>query len=549
MTSRSLFTAILRASQAAERANRMAAREQERRRHRAAAEARRAQRQRELQLAHDSKEAKAHFDAASLREVELMNHSLTEHVEVLEHLLTNQLGAPVHLATDPDARRAAIFGSLRKLFEADPFYAEASIGAAPTHPQRADYETHLDEPRGLARLFGGRAKYQKALAAAKLHDDAVFARAEAEFRQRFQEWTARADRARVKHSEAEALRRHEIESHNAAIDATEAAFEQGDADAVAQYSLVIIDALQWPEDVPHEARVAYVPDSKHIIVEIVLPTVDAIPAVRDYSYVKSKREIRPRPRPRAEIQALYRSTLAGMTLRVLRELFGAVPSTVTDTITINGILDTINPATGEPTRPCIVSVRVTREDFSRLQLERVDPVACLATLGATVSKRPDELAPVRPVIEFDMVDRRFVEGDDVLDELDSRTNIMDLNPFQFEELVTNLFSKMGLDAKLTRSSRDGGVDCVAFDQRPILGGKVVVQAKRYKHTVGVSAVRDLFGTMMNEGANKGILVTTAGFGPDAYEFAKDKPIELIDGGGLLFLLEQNGVQARIIMPE
>jgi len=108
---------------------------------------------------------------------------------------------------------------------------------------------------------------------------------------------------------------------------------------------------------------------------------------------------------------------------------------------------------------------------------------------------------------------------------------------------------MGLDAKLTRSSRDGGVDCVAFDQRPILGGKVVVQAKRYKHTVGVSAVRDLFGTMMNEGANKGILVTTAGFGPDAYEFAKDKPIELIDGGGLLFLLEQNGVQARIIMPE
>ena len=42
--------------------------------------------------------------------------------------------------------------------------------------------------------------------------------------------------------------------------------------------------------------------------------------------------------------------------------------------------------------------------------------------------------------------------------------------------------------------------------------EVIIQAKRYKNTVGVSAVRDLFGTMQNEGASKGILVTTSGYG-------------------------------------
>jgi restriction system protein len=72
--------------------------------------------------------------------------------------------------------------------------------------------------------------------------------------------------------------------------------------------------------------------------------------------------------------------------------------------------------------------------------------------------------------------------------------------------------------RITRASRDGGVDAIAFDPDPIRGGKIVIQAKRYTNPVGVSAVRDLFGTVHNEGATKGILVTTSDYGPDAYEF-------------------------------
>jgi restriction system protein len=94
------------------------------------------------------------------------------------------------------------------------------------------------------------------------------------------------------------------------------------------------------------------------------------------------------------------------------------------------------------------------------------------------------------------------------------------------------------------------VDCVAYDPRPILGGKVVIQAKRYKNTVGVSAVRDLFGTLQNEGASKGILVTTSGYGKAAFQFAEGKPVELLSGTHLLYLLEQHaGIKAKIAPPE
>ena len=65
----------------------------------------------------------------------------------------------------------------------------------------------------------------------------------------------------------------------------------------------------------------------------------------------------------------------------------------------------------------------------------------------------------------------------------------------------------------------------------------------------VSAVRDLYGTVVNEGANKGILVTTAEYGPDAYNFATDKPITLLNGSNLLHLLNKHGHHAKIDLKE
>ena len=85
---------------------------------------------------------------------------------------------------------------------------------------------------------------------------------------------------------------------------------------------------------------------------------------------------------------------------------------------------------------------------------------------------------------------------------------------------------------------------------PSLEARLSFNAKRYKNTVGVSAVRDLYGTVQNEGASKGILVTTSGYGQAAFEFAKGKPLELLSGSNLLYLLIQHaGIEAKIEPPK
>jgi len=332
------------------------------------------------------------------------------------------------------------------------------------------------------------------------------------------------------------------------VDAFRYSYYEGDPESIIAYCSMVLEKSDYPEGFPQNFSLAFVPESKQLVVEYEMPTSEIIPEVAEYRYVKSKDEVTTKQRKPAETKSLYADLVASIALRCIHELYEADQGEFIEVCCFNGYVNTIDPATGLGVQPYLVSVRATRETFTKIDLTRVDRSVCLKNLGAHVSRSPSEAQPIRPIIEFNMVDKRFVDQQDLASQLSSATNLMDLNPYEFEALVANLFGKMGLESKLTRSSRDGGVDCIAYDPRPILGGKVVIQAKRYKHTVGVSAVRDLYGTMMNEGANKGILVTTSGYGPDAFEFAKDKPIELIEGGGLLFLLQEIGVEARILMP-
>ena len=329
--------------------------------------------------------------------------------------------------------------------------------------------------------------------------------------------------------------------------------QKGDPEVIVDYlTIVLEEASEYPDRFPRHARIAYVPESKQAVIELDLPPFTVIPDVKEYRYIKSKDEIRGIQRSITERRALYSSVIAQMALRTVHEIFYAFESAMQhiESIVFNGHVDSIDKGTGKQVRPCLITLSTTRSSFLELDLSKVDPLACLTRLNASVSQSPTELVPVRPVLEFNMVDPRFVVETDILSALNQRPNLMELTPTEFENLITNLFEKMGLETRLTQASRDGGVDCVAYNLDPILGGKVVIQAKRYKNTVGVSAVRDLYGTLMNEGASKGILVTTSGFGPSCIEFVKDKPIELLGGTNLLYLLNEHaGLEARIEPPE
>ncbi|MDP4009805.1 MAG: restriction endonuclease [Candidatus Shapirobacteria bacterium] len=327
-------------------------------------------------------------------------------------------------------------------------------------------------------------------------------------------------------------------------------FTKKQPQAVVEFFSWALEFFELPTEFPSNTKLAYIPESKQLVIEYDLPPFEIIPLESSCKYIKSSDKILSIPASITFRKNLYTSFIAQESLRILNIIFSIDKENLVESLVFNGYVNSINSGTGKDIRPCIITIRTTDSVFKDIDLSRIDPISCLKTLDASFSKNPSELAPVRPVLEFNMVDSRFIEASDVLSELDQRPNLMDLTPGEFESLITNLFEKMGLETRLTQASRDGGVDCVAYDPRPIFGGKVVIQAKRYKNTVGVSAVRDLFGTVQNEGASKGILVTTSGYGKAAFDFAAGKPLELLSGTNLLYLLENHaGIKATIKIPD
>lgn len=480
------------------------------------------------------KEAKEAYLAARQQEVHDLNSEIVEIVVDLQGILPATLGHDDTIS----------FNNLRQWERFPDFQPPFHLTMPIPTVQKEDFTRDIKPPSTLGKLFGGQATYERAVQEAEQKYQLALQSQHSQEADRHAELTrlrAEHERERQEYQESQA-------QMNAEVDDFERRYLAADPEAIIAYNSMVLEASDYPDGFPHNFRLAYAPESQELVVEYELPEKDIIPTVSEYKYVKARDAVEEKPRKAGEIKDLYADVVAAVTLRTMHELYEADQAGHIQVLTFNGVVDSVDPATGQSIRPCLVSARTTRDRFLELNLARVEKKACLRNLGAQVSSRPDELQPVKPVVEFNMVDKRFIDSEDVLGGLDSRPNLLDLSPSEFEHLVGNLFTQMGLETRMTRSSRDGGVDVVAYDQRPVLGGKVVIQAKRYRNTVGVSAVRDLYGTMMNEGANKGILVSTSGYGKDAFDFANDKPIELIDGSRLLYLLEQVGTIARIVLP-
>ena len=103
---------------------------------------------------------------------------------------------------------------------------------------------------------------------------------------------------------------------------------------------------------------------------------------------------------------------------------------------------------------------------------------------------------------------------------------------EFENLLAVYFKEMGYKVKTTPASNDYGADLVLHKDNKC----VIVQAKRYKNKVGISAIQQIAAAKAYYKADRTIVVTNSYYTKQAVNLAKKCDVQLIDRDELIKIM-------------
>lgn len=114
------------------------------------------------------------------------------------------------------------------------------------------------------------------------------------------------------------------------------------------------------------------------------------------------------------------------------------------------------------------------------------------------------------------------------------SNIKDIDQMtgrQFEEYVGTLFSSFGYTVTYTPTTGDYGADLILKKGQEV----IVVQAKRYKQSVGVRAVQEVLPAMKFYKGNIALVITNSTYTKQALLLAKQNDVRMVDREALIRL--------------
>ena len=124
----------------------------------------------------------------------------------------------------------------------------------------------------------------------------------------------------------------------------------------------------------------------------------------------------------------------------------------------------------------------------------------------------------------------------LLEKQKSIGSIKSITWLEFEELVGEAYRRQGYRVTETGGGgADGGVDLILRKN----GEHLLVQCKNWRMDKdGVKVVRELYGVVAAEGATGGVVICSGTFTQEARDFARGRPMELIEGTALARMVEE-----------
>lgn len=144
-----------------------------------------------------------------------------------------------------------------------------------------------------------------------------------------------------------------------------------------------------------------------------------------------------------------------------------------------------------------------------------------------------------PIVAMEIPEQMLSVYDMILQNPQS---VFDLDPWEFENLVAEVYRLKGFNTVVTKRTRDGGKDIIATCDVADISYSTYFECKQQnpRHPVGVDVIRGLYGVMESDRIDKGVVVTTSYFTKDAIDEAEslNGRIELVDYNKLQKLIKR-----------
>lgn len=283
-----------------------------------------------------------------------------------------------------------------------PLPADPELDPADATPRPAPEWEHYAPPtlRGFGKFTGASAYQKERAQAARSFSMAVenYEAAEAARKKR-------VDQIRRKQAELVAKTREQ----HVNIDRFVNAIRRRERKAVSRYFQQVLDQLRDPDGLPGRRRAGYVPEDGVLAIEWELPALEVIGEDESFEYDSARDFIETRKRSEADRLRSYQRLIAGLALRAVHAAVHGDRYGVVERIVFNGVVESVDPVTKNPVRPCLISLSTTPRRFTAIELDQTDPAFCARDqLGAKLSPRPERLHPVMPELDFAEADPRKI---------------------------------------------------------------------------------------------------------------------------------------------
>lgn len=263
------------------------------------------------------------------------------------------------------------------------------------------------EPTGLANAFGGKRRYEQALAEAqqqhqyqvsawRQHCERIHAAAQAASARHGvteQERQSRLAEARARYVEECQQRDKEAAEQNAELDRliNDLAFDV--PWAIQEYVGIVLSNSAYPDSFPVSHNYSFDLASRELTLATRIPQPSAVPVVKEYRYQPTNDQVVSSNLALAAQKERYANAVWQVALRTLHEVFEADRVGRIHSISLKVEVEHIDPATGQNVTTPLVIVGADRASFVTFDLAQVTPAATLQHLGAALSKNPFGLTP------------------------------------------------------------------------------------------------------------------------------------------------------------